>query len=173
MTDDGEGPAHDGREHGGRDDEVRGARRIPGPRAAADDFDMDHVTPPPPVPQPESVPPQPEPDRSGTRPNPPPTLVLPHRVLKALLGAWALSACSTAETEAVEEHLTECAPCADEALRLRDAVGLLHTDGSLDLDPLLRTRVLDNCPSRHGPDPGARLGGTVRRGDRPPRRAAA
>lgn len=148
MTADGEGPAHDGREHGGRDDEVRGARRIPGPRAAADDFDMDHVTPPPPVPQPESVPPQPEPDQSGTRPGPPPALVLPHRVLKALLGAWALSACSTEETEAVEEHLTECAPCADEALRLRDAVGLLHTDGSLDLDPLLRTRVLDNCLSR-------------------------
>ncbi|MFF3172682.1 zf-HC2 domain-containing protein [Streptomyces sp. NPDC057900] len=117
---------------------------------------MDHVTPPPPAPQPESVPPQPEPDQSGNRPNPPPNplsapppaLVLPHRVLKALLGAWALSACSTEETEAVEEHLTECAPCADEALRLRDAVGLLHTDGSLDLDPLLRTRVLDNCLSR-------------------------
>lgn len=109
---------------------------------------MDHVTPPPPVPQPESVPPQPEADRSGTRPAPPPALVLPHRVLKALLGAWALSACSTEETEVVEEHLTECAPCADEALRLRDAVGLLHTDGSLDLDPLLRTRVLDTCLSR-------------------------
>ncbi|MFJ1926909.1 MULTISPECIES: zf-HC2 domain-containing protein [unclassified Streptomyces] len=138
MTDDGEGPDGDGHEHDGRDDEVRGARRIPGPRAAADDFDLDHVTPPTPVPPPESVPPQPN----------PPALVLPHRVLKALLGAWALSACSTEETEAVEEHLTECAPCADEALRLRDAVGLLHTDGSLDLDPLLRTRVLDNCLSR-------------------------
>ncbi|MFJ1898648.1 zf-HC2 domain-containing protein [Streptomyces sp. NPDC088115] len=138
MTDDGEGPDGDGHEHDGRDDEVRGARRIPGPRAAADDFDLDHVTPPTPLPPPESVPPQPN----------PPALVLPHRVLKALLGAWALSACSTEETEAVEEHLTECAPCADEALRLRDAVGLLHTDGSLDLDPLLRTRVLDNCLSR-------------------------
>lgn len=74
--------------------------------------------------------------------------MLPHRVLKALLGAWALAACSTEETEVVEAHLTECAPCADEALRLRDAVGLLHTDGSLDLDPLLRSRVLENCLSR-------------------------
>nr|WP_202462199.1 zf-HC2 domain-containing protein [Streptomyces sp. SID8374] len=74
--------------------------------------------------------------------------VLSHQVLKALLGAWALSACSAEETAAVEEHLTECAPCADEALRLRDAVGLLHTDGSLDLDPTLRTRVLDGCLGR-------------------------
>ncbi|NEE46059.1 zf-HC2 domain-containing protein, partial [Streptomyces sp. SID8455] len=67
------------------------------------------------------------------------TPVLSHQVLKALLGAWALSACSAEETAAVEDHLTGCAPCADEALRLRDAVGLLHTDGSLDLDPTLRT----------------------------------
>ncbi|XUZ29534.1 zf-HC2 domain-containing protein [Streptomyces sp. RMIT01] len=72
-------------------------------------------------------------------------VALPHQVLKALLGAWALSACSAEETAAVEDHLTGCAPCADEALRLRDAVGLLHTDGSLDLDPTLRTRVLDGC----------------------------
>lgn len=74
--------------------------------------------------------------------------VLSHRVLKALLGAWALSACSAEETAAVEDHLTGCAPCADEALRLRDAVGMLHTDGSLDLDPTLRTRVLDGCLGR-------------------------
>ncbi|MEV7402100.1 zf-HC2 domain-containing protein [Streptomyces sp. NPDC091267] len=149
----------DGCEGDGRDDEVRGARRIPGPRAAADDLDMGHVTlPPPPAPQqPEAVPPQPEatvdhPGRSEQSDPPghpgPPALVLPHRVLKALLGAWALAACSAEETEAVEAHLTECAPCADEALRLRDAVGLLHADGSLDLDPLLRTRVLENCLSR-------------------------
>ncbi len=76
------------------------------------------------------------------------TPVLSHRVLKALLGAWALSACSAEETAAVEEHLTDCAPCAEEALRLRDAVGLLHTDGSLDLDPTLRSRVLDGCLGR-------------------------
>ncbi|MFF1461475.1 zf-HC2 domain-containing protein [Streptomyces sp. NPDC058330] len=73
---------------------------------------------------------------------------LTHQVLKSLLGAWALSACSAEETAAVEEHLTGCARCAEEALRLRDAVGLLHTDGSLDLDPMLRSRVLEGCLGR-------------------------
>lgn len=73
---------------------------------------------------------------------------LPHTLLASLLGAWALAACSAEETALVEEHLTECAPCADEALRLRDAVGLLHTDRSLDLDPLLRSRVLESCLGR-------------------------
>ncbi|XIE79679.1 zf-HC2 domain-containing protein [Streptomyces sp. SBR177] len=81
-------------------------------------------------------------------PDPAPVPELPHRILKSLLGAWALSACSAEETRAVEEHLTECAPCADEALRLRDAVGLLHADRELDLDPLLRSRVLENCLGR-------------------------
>ncbi|MGW2085671.1 maleylpyruvate isomerase N-terminal domain-containing protein [Streptomyces sp. NPDC001880] len=161
-----------GREDGGRDDEVRGARRIPAPRSAADDLDLSAV-PLPPVPAPP-----PEAPRTGPRPSPEPTprpptsepetavappvpsdptdppgpLVLGHRVLKALLGAWALAACSAAETEAVEAHLTECAACADEALRLRDAVGLLHTDRSLDLDPTLRTRVIDACLSRRPAD---------------------
>ncbi|MFJ6697226.1 maleylpyruvate isomerase N-terminal domain-containing protein [Streptomyces sp. NPDC091272] len=71
-----------------------------------------------------------------------------HRTLKSLLGAWALAACSADETTAVEEHLTECAPCADEALRLRDAVGLLQAERGLDLDPALRSRVLDTCLGR-------------------------
>ncbi|WP_309505810.1 zf-HC2 domain-containing protein [Streptomyces pyxinae] len=74
---------------------------------------------------------------------------LPHQLLKSLLGAWALTACSAEESAAVEAHLTECAPCADEALRLRDAVGLLHPrERELDLDPLLRSRVLENCLGR-------------------------
>lgn len=158
----------------GREDEVRGPRRIPGPRAAADDFDLDAV----PLPAPRTDPaqqgapePEAEPESTAEPAGPagpteltgrtapteppaapalatPPALVLPHRVLKSLLGAWALAACSAEETEAVEAHLTECAACADEALRLRDAVGLLHTDGSLDLDPMLRSRVLDACLSR-------------------------
>ncbi|MGR8009980.1 zf-HC2 domain-containing protein [Streptomyces hypolithicus] len=90
-------------------------------------------------------PPGPAPDETPAQaPAAPPT----HQVLKSLLGAWALSACAPEETEAVEDHLTECAPCADEALRLRDAVGLLHTERSLDLDPLLRNRVLDGCLGR-------------------------
>lgn len=78
-------------------------------------------------------------------------LVLEHRVLKALLGAWALAACSAEETAAVEEHLGECGACADEALRLREAVGLLHPPESLDLDPTLRTRVLQGCLERRPP----------------------
>ncbi|MFE4371458.1 zf-HC2 domain-containing protein [Streptomyces sp. NPDC056835] len=79
---------------------------------------------------------------------PPAAEPLSHKVLMSLLGAWALSACSAEETALVEAHLTECAPCADEALRLRDAVGLLHADGNLDLDPLLRSRVLENALGR-------------------------
>ncbi|MEV1044454.1 zf-HC2 domain-containing protein [Streptomyces sp. NPDC049916] len=175
----------DGRESDGRDEEVRGARRIPGPRWAVDDLDLDSVPPPPPgngtapegaVPEQagpgepagapgagESAPAADDdardegvrsddgvregaalPGRSGVSAAP----VLPHEVLKALLGAWALSACSAEETAAVEDHLTDCAPCADEAVRLRDAVGLLHTGGSLDLDPTLRTRVMDGCLAR-------------------------
>ncbi|WP_431996688.1 zf-HC2 domain-containing protein [Streptomyces fungicidicus] len=78
-------------------------------------------------------------------------LVLEHRVLKSLLGAWALAACGPAEAEAVEEHLGTCGPCADEALRLREAVGLLQRPESLDLDPGLRTRVLRSCLERRPP----------------------
>ncbi|MEE1746663.1 MULTISPECIES: zf-HC2 domain-containing protein [unclassified Streptomyces] len=146
-----------GREDGGRDDEVRGARRIPGPRSAADDLDLAAVPLPLPPPVPSDPPEEPRPTPRPTAPEPEAAvdpsdssdpLVLPHQVLKALLGAWALAACSAQESEAVEAHLTECAACADEALRLRDAVGLLHTDRSLDLDPTLRTRVIDACLSR-------------------------
>ena len=72
-------------------------------------------------------------------------LVLEHHVLKSLLGAWALAACAPAEAGAVEEHLGGCAACADEALRLREAVGLLQRPENLDLDPGLRTRVLESC----------------------------
>ncbi|MFE9039822.1 maleylpyruvate isomerase N-terminal domain-containing protein [Streptomyces sp. NPDC007818] len=106
---------------GGEDDALARAPWIPGPREAADDHaDLTDAAP----------------------------LDLSHTVLKSLLGAWALSACSAAESRAVEDHLTACAPCADEALRLRDAVALLHEDRDLDLDPLLRSRVLENCLGR-------------------------
>ncbi|MFD9603083.1 zf-HC2 domain-containing protein [Streptomyces sp. NBC_01224] len=157
MTGDDDSNGHEG---DGRDDELRGAPRIPGPRAAADDFDLDAFPLPPPVPatepeepRPAPQPKTPEPESAVAPPDPSdppaaPALVLPHRVLKALLGAWALAACSAEETEAVEAHLTVCAACADEALRLRDAVGLLQTDRSLDLDPALRSRVIDTCLSR-------------------------
>jgi len=81
----------------------------------------------------------------------PEPLVLEHRVLKSLLGAWALAACSAEESVAVEDHLGGCGPCAEEALRLRDAVGLLHPEESLDLDPMLRARVLEGCLTRRPP----------------------
>ncbi len=139
------GPLDDGR---GADDEpgdeVRGAPRIPGPRPAADNLEASALL----------IPAQSQ-EAPGTEATAPtdaatdlPGEKLSHGVLKSLLGAWALSACSAEETAAVEEHLGDCAPCADEALRLRDAVGLLHTDRDLDLDPLLRFRVLENCLGR-------------------------
>lgn len=74
-----------------------------------------------------------------------------HRVLKSLLGAWALSACSADETAAVDAHLKVCAPCREEAHRLRGAVELLHTECELDLPPTLRFRVLENCLGRRPP----------------------
>ncbi|WP_049578898.1 zf-HC2 domain-containing protein [Streptomyces sp. SBT349] len=71
-----------------------------------------------------------------------------HQDVGALLGAWALAACSPGEAERVEGHLGDCGPCADEALRLRDAALLLEPQRSLDLDPHLRLRVLEGCLSR-------------------------
>jgi hypothetical protein len=107
-----------------------GPPRIPPPRASVEDTGL----------------PLPEPAAPGPAP-----LVLEHRVLKSLLGAWALAACSADETSAVEDHLGDCGSCADEALRLREAVGLLHPPESLDLDPTLRTRVLTSCLDRRPP----------------------
>ncbi|MFB6836735.1 maleylpyruvate isomerase N-terminal domain-containing protein [Streptomyces sp. NPDC056361] len=132
-------------------DDVARTPWIPGPRQSADDHaNLD--TPPrpwPSTPEDETGREAGEPELRAGGPEPEPeVLVLTHAVLKSLLGAWALSACSSGETKAVEDHLTACAPCADEALRLRDAVALLHEDRDLDLDPLLRSRVLENCLGR-------------------------
>lgn len=74
-----------------------------------------------------------------------------HHVLESLLGAWALAACAAEETTAVEEHLGGCGACAEEALRLRNAVGLLQRPESLDLDLRLRTHVLESCLRRRPP----------------------
>ncbi|MGW4703548.1 maleylpyruvate isomerase N-terminal domain-containing protein [Streptomyces sp. NPDC004285] len=120
----------------GEADDVARAPRIPGPRRSADDHADLTARPPEEVEEP------------GVEAEEPEVPDLTHDVLKSLLGAWALSACSAGETRAVEDHLTGCAPCADEALRLRDAVALLHEDRDLDLDPLLRSRVLENCLGR-------------------------
>lgn len=142
-----------------------GPARIPGPRGPADDLDPQYAPlPAEPLPEPSPQPPvlpeplpEPFPERPAASPaagepcgepapDPAAAAVPPtHAVLKSLLGAWALAACSAEETQAVEEHLTECAPCAEEALRLRDAVGLLHPEETLDLKPLLRSRVLEDC----------------------------
>ncbi|MEU3534280.1 MDMPI N domain containing protein [Streptomyces murinus] len=108
-------------------------RRIPTPRASVEDGG------------------RPLPDPVGRGEDVSVPLVLPHDVLKSLLGAWALAACSAAETDAVEHHLGDCGGCADEARRLREAVGLLHQPETLDLDPALRTRVLDACLDRRPP----------------------
>ncbi|MFF0015829.1 zf-HC2 domain-containing protein [Streptomyces sp. NPDC005374] len=124
--------AYDDRDGDGRgDSDPGGPPRIPLPRASVEDTG------------------RPLPDLDGL-PDPAP-LVLEHPVLKALLGAWALAACSPEETAAVEDHLGGCGSCADEALRLRGAVGLLQRPESLDLDPGLRTRVLDRCLDRRPP----------------------
>lgn len=71
-----------------------------------------------------------------------------HSTLRSLLGAWALHACSPQEYQAVEEHLPSCDPCRQESERLRDAVRWLSPDDPLDLDPLLRARVLEGCLGR-------------------------
>ncbi|MFK0292958.1 zf-HC2 domain-containing protein [Streptomyces sp. NPDC090442] len=146
----------DGRERPGGPGE---RPRIPAPRPAAEDHGpLPPVPHPTPGPVPDHVPSHDVPAEyesdddpvtgADTGPRRPPPAAPSHKVLKSLLGAWALSACSPEETTAVEEHLTDCAACAEEALRLRDAVALLHPADSLDLDPLLRSRVLAGCLGR-------------------------
>jgi hypothetical protein len=146
----GAGPFEEGR------DEERPNRppRIPMPRTSVEDSGQ-------PLPRPEELAELKDQDKRGDQEKlekpedheekEAAPLVLEHAVLKSLLGAWALAACSPAEAAAVEEHLGECGGCADEALRLREAVGLLHPPESLDLDPGLRTRVLENCLGRRPP----------------------
>ncbi|MFE7834627.1 zf-HC2 domain-containing protein [Streptomyces sp. NPDC057474] len=163
------GPRGDG-------DEAVGPPRIPLPRTSVEDTGLPlpdpapeatPSAPPAPSARPEpTVPSEPESAEPPVAPAspvspaspipsvppiPPPPLVLEHRVLKALLGAWALAACSAEESLAVEEHLGTCGSCADEARRLREAVGLLHPAENLDLDPALRTQVLDVCLGRRPP----------------------
>ncbi|WP_405582678.1 maleylpyruvate isomerase N-terminal domain-containing protein [Streptomyces sp. NBC_01190] len=136
---DGDGDGSESPEHptasDQRPDALLPAVRPPGPVAPYEPAPS-HL-PAPAAPSTRSTP-------SPATPQPPPD----HGTLKSLLGAWALSACSRDEGRAVEAHLPGCATCADEARRLRDAVGLLHQDESLDLDPLLRVRVLEGCLGR-------------------------
>jgi hypothetical protein len=139
------GPAHDG------DDTTGGADppRVPHPRRAADEASTGPSDRPPPAPPP--TPPPPAPPRPAAPPPPSaqqPPVAYDHQTLRSLLGAWALSACSHDESTAVDVHLGTCGPCAEEAIRLRNAVALLHPQEPLDLDPLLRARVLEDCLSR-------------------------
>lgn len=142
----------DGGHQGGGD---RGLPRVPYQRdqgGTPDDLPYE----PPPHGEPAPLPQPAQPARPSQLPQPADPSQLPprtepgydHNTLKSLLGAWALAACSGDEALAVEVHLTDCATCAEEALRLRDAVGLLHQEESLDLDPLLRARVLEGCLGR-------------------------
>ncbi|WP_107304483.1 zf-HC2 domain-containing protein [Streptomyces sp. FXJ1.172] len=136
----GDGPGDGSGDGGGPGDAPHGSGdpepdrpRIPTPRASAEDSG------------------RPLPDPAALGDLAPVPLDLPHDVLKSLLGAWALAACSAAETAAVEDHLGSCGSCADEARRLREAIGLLHQPETLDLDPGLRTRVLESCLERRPP----------------------
>lgn len=43
-----------------------------------------------------------------------------HEKVADLIGAWALDACSPAEAQLVEDHLSTCARCAEEARELRE-----------------------------------------------------
>ncbi|MYT69129.1 MULTISPECIES: zf-HC2 domain-containing protein [unclassified Streptomyces] len=74
-----------------------------------------------------------------------------HSRLEQLLGAWALGACSAAETAEVDAHLAACEPCAEEAARLRTSLELLHPHMDLDLAPTLRAEVLGSCLSARPP----------------------
>lgn len=74
-----------------------------------------------------------------------------HEAVRGLLGAWALDACPADEAALLERHLADCAPCAIEAARLRDAAGWLSADEPLDPAPELRSQVLQNCLGRRAP----------------------
>ncbi|MBO0682646.1 MAG: zf-HC2 domain-containing protein [Candidatus Dormibacteraeota bacterium] len=65
-----------------------------------------------------------------------------HDGVPDLLGAWALDACDGEETLAVEAHLRECETCADEARRLRGAVGWLGASDAAQVPARLRQATL-------------------------------
>ncbi|GHH68938.1 hypothetical protein GCM10018793_00510 [Streptomyces sulfonofaciens] len=117
--------------------------RIPMQRTPAEDGGP--LRGPAPSPWPQAPAPRPA-RRQGRTPE-----QFSHTALRSLLGAWALTACSPREAAAVEHHLGDCGSCAEEALRLRDAVGLLHPAENLDLAPELRPRVLAHCLGRRPP----------------------
>ncbi|RAG82137.1 MDMPI N domain containing protein [Streptacidiphilus pinicola] len=74
-----------------------------------------------------------------------------HEKLRALLGAWALDACTADEAAPLETHLATCPACREEGRQLRDAAGWLSSDEPLDPEPSLRRQVLDGCLDRREP----------------------
>src|SRR6266545_1093267 len=69
-----------------------------------------------------------------------------HEIAAALLGAWALDACSPEEAEMVMDHLPRCDSCAAEAVRLRGTADLL---GAAARPPVwLRARTLERAKAR-------------------------
>ena len=73
-----------------------------------------------------------------------------HETVVALVGAWALDACSPAEAELVEAHLGRCPACAREARELREAAADL---GGAYLRPPAGSlaRLLAAAPGRRRP----------------------
>jgi uncharacterized protein (TIGR03083 family) len=69
-----------------------------------------------------------------------------HEIAAAILGAWALDACSPEEAEMVMDHLPRCDSCATEAVRLRGTADLL---GAAARPPAwLRARTLTRAKAR-------------------------
>jgi uncharacterized protein (TIGR03083 family) len=73
-----------------------------------------------------------------------------HETVVQLIGAWALDACSAAEAELVEVHLSTCPDCAREAFELREAAADLG-GGYLRPPAGSLARLLAAAPSRRRP----------------------
>jgi uncharacterized protein (TIGR03083 family) len=74
-----------------------------------------------------------------------------HEEVAALLGVWAVGACSAEEADAVMDHLPHCDDCAAESVRLRDAADLL---GLAAQPPArLRERTLNRARELRAPAP--------------------
>jgi uncharacterized protein (TIGR03083 family) len=74
-----------------------------------------------------------------------------HTAIAELLGAWALDACDEAETAAVDEHLAQCAECAEQARMLRSAAGWLSAEDIEKPRPTLRAATLARARAARAP----------------------
>jgi CheY-like chemotaxis protein len=72
-----------------------------------------------------------------------------HRWVWGLLGAWAVGAVDRSEEVAIVNHLDQCAPCAQEAAQLREAMNeLVAVDG--EASPRVWEQVLSTIHGRVG-----------------------